>query len=177
MSNSYAFIRRTIGAAAHGPLIGRSSRGLGAERDRCYNRRVEFLVLGPVEARAGGSAVPLPRRQHRALLAALVVHAGEVVSTDRLVDDLWGDDPPASAVGSLQNAVSQLRKALGSDLVVTKVATPRTVAIGATLRYVITIRNRGPDCASYQVVVCSVPSGRRCTVRCTKVRVRNQRPA
>jgi DNA-binding SARP family transcriptional activator len=81
---------------------------------------VEFLVLGPVEARLNGTAVPLPRRQHRALLAALVVHAGEVVSTDRLVDDLWGEAPPASAMGSLQNAVWQLRKTLGADLVVTK---------------------------------------------------------
>jgi DNA-binding SARP family transcriptional activator len=81
---------------------------------------VEFLVLGPVEARVDGTVVALPRRQQRALLAALVVHAGEVVSTDRLVDDLWGEDPPTSAVGSLQNAVWQLRKALGPDRVVTK---------------------------------------------------------
>ena len=62
----------------------------------------------------------LPRRQQRALLAALALRAGEVVSTDRLVEDLWGERAPATAHGSLQNTVLALRKALGRDLVVTQ---------------------------------------------------------
>jgi DNA-binding CsgD family transcriptional regulator len=95
---------------AHTPLTGGSSAALEAARGRCYNARVEFRLLGPLEVRDGGdSVVDLPRRQQRALLAALLVRAGEVVSVDRLVDDLWGERPPASAVGSLQNTVSQLR--------------------------------------------------------------------
>ena len=55
-------------------------------------------------ATASGS-IALPRRQQRALLAALALRAGEVVSTDRLVGDLWGERAPASATGSLQNTV------------------------------------------------------------------------
>jgi DNA-binding SARP family transcriptional activator len=81
---------------------------------------VEFRLLGPLEVRDGaGSVIALRRRQQRALLGALLIRAGEVVSVDRLVDDLWGENPPASAVGSLQNTVSQLRKLLeplGKDI-------------------------------------------------------------
>ena len=64
--------------------------------------------------------MPLPRRQQRALLAVLALHAGEIVSTDRLVEDLWGSDAPRSALGSLQNAVSSLRKVVGSDALLTE---------------------------------------------------------
>jgi hypothetical protein len=81
---------------------------------------MDFLLLGPVEVRVEGRAVPLPRRQQRSLLAALLLRSGHVASTDWLVDALWGDHPPASAVGSLQNAVSQLRRALGADRLVTR---------------------------------------------------------
>ncbi len=62
----------------------------------------------------------LPHGQQRALLAALLVHAGEVVATDRLIDELWGERPPPTAVGSLQNAVSQLRRLIGSELLQTR---------------------------------------------------------
>jgi DNA-binding SARP family transcriptional activator len=81
---------------------------------------VEIRLLGPIEVRDGERTVALPRRQQRALLAALALRAGEVVSTDRLVADLWGDRAPASATGSLQNTVSALRKALGREVVLTQ---------------------------------------------------------
>jgi DNA-binding SARP family transcriptional activator len=81
---------------------------------------MEIRLLGPVEVREGARVVPLPRRQQRVLLAALALRVGEVVSTDRLVADLWGERAPASATGSLQNTVSALRKALGRDIVVTQ---------------------------------------------------------
>ena len=81
---------------------------------------MEIRLLGPLEVRDGERAVALPRRQQRALLAALALRAGEVVSTDRLVADLWGEHAPASATGSLQNTVSALRKALGRDVVLTQ---------------------------------------------------------
>lgn len=81
---------------------------------------MEIRLLGPVEVRDGDGVVALPRRQQRALLAALALRAGEVVSTDRLIADLWGDRPPASAHGSLQNTVSSLRRALGRDVLVTQ---------------------------------------------------------
>src|SRR6187399_1988711 len=58
--------------------------------------------------------------RERKLLAILLVHANEVVSTDRLVQELWGEDPPKTAVPALHNAVSRLRKALGEKVVQTR---------------------------------------------------------
>ena len=83
---------------------------------------MEFRILGPLEVLDGGAPVPLAGRNQRALLALLLLNAGEVVSTDRLSDGLWGAQPPRTASASLQNAVSQLRKLLGADRVVTKSA-------------------------------------------------------
>jgi DNA-binding SARP family transcriptional activator len=81
---------------------------------------MEIRLLGPLEVRDGDRVVTLPRRQQRALVAALALRAGEVVSSDRLVADLWGERPPASATGSLQNTVHGLRKLLGRDVLVTQ---------------------------------------------------------
>jgi DNA-binding SARP family transcriptional activator len=86
----------------------------------CYNPPVEFRILGPLEVVDGGGALKLGGRNQRALLALLLLNAGEVVSTDRLIDALWGEEPPRTAPTSLQNAVSQLRKVLGAELLVTK---------------------------------------------------------
>jgi len=81
---------------------------------------VEFRILGPLEVYEGGNAIPLGGRNQRVLLALLLLNAGEVVSTDRLMDGLWGEEPPRTASTSLQNAVSQLRKLLTAERVVTK---------------------------------------------------------
>jgi predicted ATPase/DNA-binding SARP family transcriptional activator len=81
---------------------------------------VEIRLLGPLQVLEAKRVVALPRRQQRALLAALALRAGEVVSTDRLIGDLWGERAPASAPGSLQNTVSALRKTLGRDVLVTQ---------------------------------------------------------
>jgi DNA-binding SARP family transcriptional activator len=81
---------------------------------------VEVKLLGPLEVVVDGRPIELRRKKQRALLALLALRAGEVVSTDRLVDDLWGETPPKAAVGSLQNLVSELRKLIGSDLLVTR---------------------------------------------------------
>jgi DNA-binding SARP family transcriptional activator len=81
---------------------------------------VEFRVLGPFEVWVEGRALELKRRKQRALLALLLLHAGEVVSTDRLIEDLWAGKPLKSSVGSLQNLISDLRKALGPDVVRTR---------------------------------------------------------
>jgi YVTN family beta-propeller protein len=74
---------------------------------------MEFRILGPIEASDAGRSVALGPAKQRALLAALLVHANEVVSTDRLIDELWGERPPAKAAKSIQVYVSQLRKAMG----------------------------------------------------------------
>ena len=81
---------------------------------------VVVRLLGPLEVGVSGRPVELRRQKQRALLALLALRAGEVVSTDRLVDELWGTSPPKAAVGSLQNLVSELRKALGADRLVTR---------------------------------------------------------
>src|SRR5512133_2536856 len=75
---------------------------------------MDFEILGPLEVRdQAGDSVPIPGGRERALLAALLIHAGEVVSADRLIEDLWGQHPPAHATNALQAVVSRVRKALG----------------------------------------------------------------
>jgi DNA-binding SARP family transcriptional activator/streptogramin lyase len=80
-----------------------------------------FGLLGPLEVWAHGRKVELGGHKHRLLLALLLVHVGEVVSRDRLIEELW-HNPPKTAISSLQNSVSELRRALGADLVVTRPA-------------------------------------------------------
>jgi DNA-binding SARP family transcriptional activator len=77
---------------------------------------IEFRVLGPLEVSRGGRPLSIAGKP-AALLALLLVHANEVVSTDRLIDGLWGDTPPKSAAKLVQGYVSQLRRSLtaGSD--------------------------------------------------------------
>jgi DNA-binding SARP family transcriptional activator len=81
---------------------------------------LEFRLLGPVEVVTDGRPVSLPAAKPRALLAALLLSSNRVVSVDRLIDDLWGDQPPETATKALQGYVSQLRKVLGPDRLLTK---------------------------------------------------------
>jgi DNA-binding SARP family transcriptional activator/class 3 adenylate cyclase len=73
---------------------------------------IEFAVLGPLEAIRDGTPIALGTRRQRALLALLLIHANEVVPSERLIDGLWGADPPAGAVHAVHVYVSALRKAL-----------------------------------------------------------------
>jgi len=72
---------------------------------------MQFFVLGPLEAYEDRGPVAVGGGRQRALLALLLVHAGEVVSRDRLIDELWSGAPPASASQSLDAYLSRLRKA------------------------------------------------------------------
>ncbi len=74
---------------------------------------MDFLILGPLEARVDGRELPLGGTKQRALLALLLLHRNEVVSTDRLIDGLWGEEPPATALKVVQVYVSRLRRLLG----------------------------------------------------------------
>ena len=80
----------------------------------------DFRILGPLEVVGDHGSIALGGQKQRALLGLLLMRAGEVVATDRLVDQLWGEQPPKTATTSLQNLVSQLRKLLGPDLLVTR---------------------------------------------------------
>ncbi|MGI5283538.1 BTAD domain-containing putative transcriptional regulator [Nonomuraea polychroma] len=88
---------------------------------------MRFGVLGPLGVWTdAGEVVTIPGLKVRALLVDLLVHEGHPVSVDRLVDDLWGEEPPGNPAGALQVRVSQLRKALedaepgGKNLVVSR---------------------------------------------------------
>jgi class 3 adenylate cyclase/DNA-binding SARP family transcriptional activator len=81
---------------------------------------VEFRILGPLEVRGDGRPVALGGAKQRAVLVLLVLRAGELLATERIVDELWGDTPPPSATKTVQVYVSQLRKTLGRDVVETR---------------------------------------------------------
>src|SRR5262245_33302867 len=78
--------------------------------------QVELRILGPFQVfDDSGREVGLPTGRERALLEALVLRRGEVVSVDTLVEALWGDAAPSTAVKAVQGYVSHLRRVLGSD--------------------------------------------------------------
>ena len=81
---------------------------------------MEFRILGPLEAWDGGRELSLGGRKPRALLTALLLRANEVVSADRLIDELWGDESAERASGALRVNVSRLRKALPHDVLMTR---------------------------------------------------------
>ncbi|MGN6871864.1 MAG: BTAD domain-containing putative transcriptional regulator [Solirubrobacteraceae bacterium] len=82
---------------------------------------MRFGILGPFEvADDEGRELALGGHKQRAVLAILLLHAGEVVSSDRLIEELWGARAPATAAKTIQIYVSKLRKALGDGMVLTR---------------------------------------------------------
>ena len=73
---------------------------------------MDLRVLGPIEVADGGDTVPIGGPRQRLVLALLILNAGDTVSTDRLVDGVWGDGPPDAARRTVQAYVSNLRKEL-----------------------------------------------------------------
>jgi DNA-binding SARP family transcriptional activator len=114
----------------------------------------EFRLLGPLEA-AGDDGEPLALggQKQRAVLALLLLRANRVVSTDFLVDALWGDNPPRTATTSLQNSISALRKLLGPDALVTR-----------SPGYLLVVPNEAFDLARFEQLVAEArtlqPDGR-----------------
>ena len=92
---------------------------------------MDYRILGPLEAFDGERAISLGGARQRAVLALLVLHGNETLTSDVIVDELWGEQAPPTAVKVLQNCVSALRKELPPETI-------RTVA-GA---YSLTL---GPD--------------------------------
>jgi DNA-binding SARP family transcriptional activator len=78
---------------------------------------LDFRLLGSLEVFEGARSVVIGSGKRRSLLALLLLHGNEVLSADRLIDELWGEDPPPTAAKGLQVYVSQLRKELqnGAD--------------------------------------------------------------
>ena len=83
-------------------------------------QQVELGVLGPLQVRQYGLPVSIPGAKPRAILTMLGLHGGSVVSADSLVELLWGDDPPRTAVKALQTHISSLRRTLGDGFVLTE---------------------------------------------------------
>jgi len=77
---------------------------------------MEFRILGSLQVLDGDTPVEIAGTKQRAVLALLILRANEVVGSERLIDELWGDHVPQNAAGALHNHVSRLRKALGPDV-------------------------------------------------------------
>lgn len=111
-------VEARLRGAADDPLMVGCGRGSGVGG---YGSGMRFGVLGPLTVRSGEggrSVVRVPEAKVRALLAVLLTHEGRPVRPDRLVDDLWGAEPPGKPANALQGKVSQLRRAIGRDRVV-----------------------------------------------------------
>jgi DNA-binding SARP family transcriptional activator/tetratricopeptide (TPR) repeat protein len=81
---------------------------------------MEFRLLGPLEVLENGRPIEIGAAKERALLAVLLLNANRVVSSDRLLEALWGERAPGTATKALQVYVSHLRKAIGRDRIQTR---------------------------------------------------------
>ena len=81
---------------------------------------MDFRLLGPLEVVERDRPLALGGAKQRALLAVLLLHANDVVSTERLIDLLWGESPPSTVAKSVQTYVSRLRKTLGTGRLLTR---------------------------------------------------------
>lgn len=83
---------------------------------------MDFRLLGPLEVLENGEAIDVGAAKPRALLAVLLLNANHVVSSDELLESLWDEQPPETALKALQVYVSRLRKALGKERILTRVS-------------------------------------------------------
>lgn len=116
-SSSRASIRVKIRRLWHRVITGdrprtRVAPGLGCITGMGWFAGVELRVLGPVQVPDAWVSLPLGGAKQRAVLVMLALHANRVVSTDALIESLWGDAPPDGAPNVLQASVSRLRKVL-----------------------------------------------------------------
>ncbi|MDX6641801.1 MAG: hypothetical protein QOF12_2812, partial [Solirubrobacteraceae bacterium] len=116
---------------------------------------VGIRVLGPVEADVDGDAVPLGGPRQRAVLARLVSARGEAVSVDRLVDDLWGGEPPVQAITSLQAYVSNLRRLLEPGR---PPRAPARILVTAPPGYAVTLPTDALDAWRFERIVAEAVS-------------------
>ena len=113
-------------------------------------------LLGSVDVIVGGVPRPVSGLRRRALLAVLALVAGDVVSTDRLIDAVWNGRPPATALNTLQSHVSYLRGLLGG----------RETIVARPPGYLLDV---GADGTDLQVAVRLIDEGRRATQPAQKV--------
>jgi YVTN family beta-propeller protein len=104
-------------------------------------------MLGPLEVLRNGDDVTLGGARQQALLAALLIRANEVVSSERLIDELWGEQPPGTAATALHGFVSTLRKALEPDRVS---GAPGTVLVTRAPGYLLRVEPGTLDAARFE---------------------------
>jgi len=102
---------------------------------------MEFKVLGPLEVSTADGPLSLGGRKQRLVLAHLILRANDVVSTDVLIDEVWGEEPPDSVRSTLQGYVSHLRRALGERLE------------GRTSGYVLHVHGDELDTTTFEAMV------------------------
>ena len=107
---------------------------------------MEFRLLGRLEAWADGQPAPLGPRKRRAILAVLLLHANKVMPAERLVELVWGDEPPRTALHAVHNHVSQLRKALAAS-------TGGTVIETAAPGYILRVDPSAIDAVRFEQLV------------------------
>ena len=108
---------------------------------------MEFGILGPLEVRREGETLTLGGVKQRSLLAILLLHANEVVGSERLIDAVWGEQPPGTAATALHGYVSQLRKTLEPD------GAPYSVLVTHPPGYVLRVDQDRFDLPEFQRLV------------------------
>ncbi len=112
---------------------------------------MDYRILGPLDVCDGDRNVELGGDKQRALLAILLLHANEVVSADRLIDDLWGEHPPPTALKTVQAYVSRLRKTL--DRAGTPSGTPRGALLTRGHGYLLRVESGELDVDRFRGLV------------------------
>src|SRR2546425_6548432 len=111
-------------ARQRAPAVLRSSRvepgRAGSSRVEPRGGSMEFRILGPLEIVEHGRLLPAGGEKQRTMLALLLLHHGEVVAATRLIDALWGEEPPETAATALHGHVSRLRKLLPREALLTR---------------------------------------------------------
>ncbi|WP_067572538.1 AfsR/SARP family transcriptional regulator [Nocardia acidivorans] len=108
---------------------------------------ITFQVLGSLQARAGDTAIELGGSRHREILARLLLSRGQAVSVDRLVDDVWGDEPPRHAIATVRTLVFHLRQALEPHRLP---RTPAKVLTTAASGYVLRAESGATDAGRFE---------------------------
>lgn len=111
---------------------------------------MEFKVLGPLEVAEGDRVLEIGPRLPRTVLALLLIDANTVVSLDRLLDSLWGDQPPATAATALQNYVARLRRVLEGER---QARTPPRVLVTRAPGYVLRIDTDQVDACRFEALL------------------------
>ncbi|KAA2266019.1 AAA family ATPase [Solihabitans fulvus] len=111
---------------------------------------MSWAVLGPIEVRIDDDVLDLGGAKQRAVLAALLIGAGASVSVHRLVADVWGERPPATAVGTLRAYVANLRRALEPDR---PARAPGTILVSSPAGYRLCLRPNQLDAARFGALV------------------------